>query len=60
MSWKEKFDNGNLTKTPIIKLQFVLSSVSIIDTKESYVSIWRNESVTKEEVDYVKERIIYE
>jgi len=53
LSWKEKFDNGNLTRTPTIKLQFVLSSIGIIDTKESLVNIWRNESTTKEEVEYL-------
>jgi hypothetical protein len=43
-----------------VKLQFLLSSVNIIDTKDSYVNISRNESNTREEVDYVKEKIIYD
>jgi len=53
LSWKEKFDNGNLTRTPTVKLQFVLSPVGIVDTKEGLVNIWRNESTTKEEVEYL-------
>lgn len=59
LSWKEKFDNGNLTKSPVVKLQFVLSSVGIVDTKDSFVNIWRNESSTKEEVEYIKEKLFY-
>lgn len=58
--WKEKYDNGNLTKPAVLKIVTVLSPSSIIDIKESYMIITRNESTTKEVVDYVKEKIVYE
>jgi hypothetical protein len=45
--WKDKYDNGNLTKPAALKILTVLSPVAIFDIKDSFLTITRNESTTK-------------
>lgn len=40
--WKEKYDNGNLTKPAVLKIVTVLSPVAIFDIKDSFITITRN------------------
>lgn len=42
LEWKNKYDNGNVTTDPTVKLLFVSSTLDLALLKEAYVSINRN------------------
>lgn len=53
--WKQKHEKDNVTGSPNLVIEFMMSSIHIAEIKDIYLNVTLNVTSVREKVEYVEE-----